>query len=136
LILGLQRVILEMRKSLMRLLDSFAWIEYFMGSEKGAKVRDYVEGNEPLYTPTVCLTEVKSRYIRDKKDPATRIELIVDRSFILPLDQEIALLAADIKQKHKLHTIDAIIYATAQRRGLTLVTGDQHFRGIPNVEMI
>lgn len=120
----------------MRLLDSFAWIEYFMGSKRGAKVRDYVEGNEPLYTPSVCLTEVKSRYMRDKKDPATRIELIVERSFIVTLDKEIALLAADVKQKHKLHTVDAIIYATAQRKDLTLVTGDQHFRGIPNVEMI
>jgi len=120
----------------MRLLDSFAWIEYFMGSKRGAKVRDYVEGNEPLYTPSVCLTEIKSRYTRDRKDPATRIELIVDRSFIVPLDKEIALLAADVKQKHKLHTIDAIIYATSQRRDLTLVTGDQHFKGIPNVEMI
>ena len=129
-------MVLEMRKNLMRLLDSFAWIEYFMGSKRGAKVRDYVEGNEPLYTPSVCLTEIKSRYMRDKKDPATRIELIVERSFIVPLDKEIALLAADVKQKHKLHTIDAIIYATAQRRDLTLVTGDQHFRGIPNVEMI
>jgi len=129
-------MVLGMRKNLMRLLDSFAWIEYFMGSKRGAKVRDYVEGNEPLYTPSVCLTEVKSRYLMDRKDPATRIELIVDRSFIVPLDKEIALLAADIKQKHKLHTIDAIIYATAQRRDLTLVTGDQHFRGMPNVEMI
>ena len=120
----------------MRLLDSFAWIEYFRGSRRGAKVRDYVEGDEPLYTPSVCLTEIKSRYLRDKKDPSTRIELIIERSIIVALDREIALSAADVKQKHKLHTIDAIIYATAQRRGLTLVTGDQHFRGIPNVEMI
>ena len=120
----------------MRLLDSFAWIEYFRGSRRGAKVRDYVEGDEPLYTPSVCLTEIKSRYLRDKKDPSTRIELIVERSIVVVLDRETALLAADVKQKHKLHTIDAIIYATAQHKGLTLVTGDQHFRGIPNVEMI
>jgi len=120
----------------MRLLDSFAWIEYFRGSRRGAIVRDYVEGDEPLYTPSVCLTEIKSRYLRDKKDPSTRIELIVERSIVVVLDRETALLAADVKQKHKLHTIDAIIYATAQHKGLTLVTGDQHFRGIPNVEMI
>jgi len=120
----------------MKLLDSFAWIEYFMGSERGAKVRGYVEGNEPLYIPSVCLTEIKSRYLRDKKDPTTRIELIIERSFIVPLDKEIALLAAEVKQEHKLHTIDAIVYATAQHKGLTLVTGDQHFRGIRNVEMI
>ena len=120
----------------MKLLDSFAWIEYFMGSKRGAEVRDYVEGNEPLYTPSICLTEIKSRYLRDKKDPTTRISLITERSFIITLDKEIALLAADIKQKHKLHKIDAIIYATSHHKNLTLVTGDQHFKNLPNVEMI
>ncbi len=120
----------------MRLLDSFAWIEYFMGSKKGAKVRDYVEGKEPLYTPSICLTEIKSRYLRDRKDPTTRISLIAERSFVMALEMEIALLAADIKQKHKLHTIDAIVYATSQYRNLMLVTGDQHFKHLPNVEMI
>lgn len=120
----------------MKLLDSFAWIEYFIGSNRGAKVKGYVEGKEPLYTPSICLTEIKSRYLRDGKDPTTRIELIAERSFIVPLNQEIALLAADIKQKHKLHTVDAIIYATAQHKDLNLVTGDQHFKDLPNVEII
>jgi predicted nucleic acid-binding protein len=120
----------------MKLLDSFAWIEYFMGSKRGVKVKDYVEGDEPLYTPSICLTEIKSRYLRDGKDPTTRIELIVERSFIVSLNEEIALLAADIKQKHKLHTVDAIIYATAQHKNLTLVTGDQHFKDLPNVNII
>ena len=120
----------------MKLLDSFAWIEYFMGSKRGTKVRDYVEGSEPLYLPSVCLTELRSRYLREKKDPTTRINLIIERSFIVPLDKEMTLLAADMKQKHKLHTIDAIIYATSQHKGLTLVTGDQHFKDLPEVEMI
>jgi len=120
----------------MKLLDSFAWIEYFMGSKRGAKVRDYVEGSEALYLPSVCLTEIRSRYLREKKDPVPRINLIIERSFVIPLDQEIALLAADIKQKHKLHTIDAMIYATSQHKDLTLVTGDQHFKDLPDVELI
>ena len=113
----------------MKLLDSFAWIEYFIGSERGVKVRNYVEGNTPLYTPSICLTEIKSRYLRDGKDPTQRIAFITERSFILPLDKDTALSAAEIKQKYKLHTIDAIIYAT-------LITGDQHFKDLPNVEMI
>jgi predicted nucleic acid-binding protein len=120
----------------MRLLDSFAWIEYFMGSERGAKVKDYVEGDGPLYTPSICLTEIKSRYLREKKDPTSRIDLITERSFIIPLNKEVALSAADIKQRHNLHTIDSMIYATSQHRGLVLVTGDQHFRDLPNVEII
>lgn len=125
-----------MKANLMRLLDSFAWIEYFIGSNRGAKVKSYVEGIEPLYTPSICLTEIKSKYLRENKDPTTRLEFIIERSFIIPLDTEIALLAAEIKQKYKLHTIDAIIYATAQHKQLTLVTGDSHFKDLPNVEFI
>ena len=119
----------------MKLLDSFAWMEYFMGSKRGTKIRDYVDGNETLYLPSVCLTEIRSRYLREKKDPVSRINLIIERSLIIPLDQEIALLAADIRQKHKLHTIDAIIYATSLLKGLTLVTGEEQCKALPNDEL-
>ncbi|MEM3507383.1 MAG: hypothetical protein QW589_01990 [Candidatus Bathyarchaeia archaeon] len=51
----------------MKLLDSFAWIKYFRGSRRGAKVRDYVEGNELLYTPSICLTEIKSKNLRRER---------------------------------------------------------------------
>jgi len=120
----------------MKALDSFAWIEYFIGSERGAKARGYIEGYEPLYTPSICLTEIKSRYLREQKDPTTRIDLIAERSLIISIDKEVALLAADIRRKYKLHAIDAIVYAAAQHKGLTLVTGDQHFKDLPQVEMI
>lgn len=120
----------------MKLLDSFAWVEYFIGSKRGFKVKDCVEGDEPLYTPSICLTEIKSRYLRDQKDPTTRINLIIERSFIIQLDKEIALLAANVKEKHKLHTVDGIIYATSQHKNITLITGDLHFKDLPNVTMI
>jgi len=120
----------------MKAFDSFAWVEYFAGSERGATVRNYVEGEELLYTPSICLTEVKSRYLREGRDPTARLELIMKRSIIIPLDKQIALLAAEIKQRYKLHTIDAIIYASARSKNLTLITGDQHFKDLPNVELI
>ena len=120
----------------MRALDSFAWIEYFMGSRRGVQVREYIEGEGPLYTPAICLTEIKSRYLRERKDPTSRIDLILDRSLIIPINTQIALQAADIKQKHRLHTIDATVYASSRHKDLTLVTGDQHLKGLPNVEMI
>lgn len=120
----------------MKALDSFAWIEYFLGSKRGNKVRKYIERGGPLYTPAICLTEIKHRYLRDKKDPTNRIDFILDRSLIIAINKNVALAAADIKQKHKLHTIDAIIYASSQLKKLTLVTGDQHFKGLSNVEII
>jgi len=120
----------------MKALDSFAWIEYFTGSKRGSKVREYIDGEGPIYTPSICLTEIKSRYLKEGKDPTNRINLILDRSLIIPIEQNVALAAADVKQKHKLHTIDAIIYASSQLKKLTLVTGDQHFQDLPNVEII
>ena len=120
----------------MRMLDSFAWIEYLSGSEKGGKVKKHIDGAEPLYTPSICLTEVKTRYLRDERDPNESLNFIIERSFVVPLDQKIALLAADLKQRHGLHTVDAIVYASGQLRNMPVVTGDQHFKNLPNVEMI
>ena len=38
--------------------------------------------------------------LRDGKDPTTRIGLIVERSFIVSLDEKIVLLATDVKQRY------------------------------------
>ena len=35
-----------------------------------------------------------------------------------------------------LHTVDAIVYATGLQRKIVVVTGDQHFKNLPGVEMI
>jgi predicted nucleic acid-binding protein len=120
----------------MKLLDSFAWIEYFSGSSRGSKVKVYVDGAEPLYTPSICITEVKARYLRDKKDPTSSLNFMMERSFVISLDQTIALRAADIKRRYGLHTVDAIIYATALEKHMPVVTGDAHFKDLPEVEMI
>ena len=120
----------------MKVLDSFAWIEYLKGSERGAAVKSYVDGGEPLYTPSICLTEIKTRYLRDQKDPVPSLSFIIERSFIIPLSQDIALRAADERQKAGLHTVDAIVYATGLQRKVAVVTGDQHFKNLSGVELI
>ncbi len=120
----------------MKLIDSFAWIEYLSGSRRGARVKLYIDGGEPLYTPSVCLIEVKTRYLKDGKDPADSLDFVLERSFVLPLTQEIALSAANVKQRYGLHTVDSLVYATGESRNIAVVTGDQHFKNLPNVEMI
>jgi len=44
--------------------------------------------------------------------------------------------AADLKVRHRLHTVDAIVLASSKARVADLVTGDKHFRGIPGVVML
>ena len=42
---------------------------------------------------------------------------------------EIAILTSKIKYKYKMGLADAIVYATAQEHGATLITGDPGFKG-------
>ena len=50
-------------------LDSYAWIEYFLGSYKGEKVGKIVEAEEnELFTPSIVVAEVTSVASREKRD--------------------------------------------------------------------
>ena len=58
------------------------------------------------------------------------------RATIIPVDESLALEAADVALERGLAMADAIVFATAQRHGATLVTGDSDFDGLPDVVLI
>jgi predicted nucleic acid-binding protein len=116
--------------------DSSAWIEYFAGSTKGKRVKEILEGKDPVLTPSICLLEIKNKYLQEEQDFQDRIEFICNKSSIIDINTEIALLGADMKKKHKLYTIDALIYATSQLCKSTLLTGDTHFKDLKNVDLL
>lgn len=58
------------------------------------------------------------------------------RATIVPVDESLALEAADVALERGLAMADAIVFATAQRHGATLVTGDRDFDGLPDVLLI
>jgi toxin FitB len=58
------------------------------------------------------------------------------RATIAPVDETLALEAADVSLKHRLAMADSIVYATAQRHGATIVTGDADFKGLPGAIVI
>jgi len=113
--------------------DSSAWIEYFAGTDFGLKVKEFLDNNELIHTPSICLLEIKNKYQRENKKWKKRIDFICDRSIIIDLDSEIALLGADIKRKHSLYSIDAIIYSSAQKHKSKLLTKDKHFQELQEV---
>ncbi|MEM3588166.1 MAG: PIN domain-containing protein [Candidatus Jordarchaeaceae archaeon] len=101
-----------------------------------SKITQRKSKNKNIKKITKKIRKTKTKADSYQKDPSTRIDSIVERSFISPLDREVALLAVDLKQKYKLHIIDAIIIRHITHLGLVLVTGDQHFKDLPNVEII
>ena len=116
--------------------DSSAWIEYFAGTTKGRKVKTYIDENANIFTPSICLMEIKNKYLREGLKYKGRIEFICNISSIIDIDKDIALTGAEVKNKHKLYSIDAIIYATSQIKKSILLTGDHHFEKLKDVEII
>lgn len=124
-------------------IDSYAWIEYFMGTKAGEKVRPIIEGTDEKYTPTICLAEVYAKTLKvENKEMAERQKrFIKERSALIPLDEEVAVKSAeiDVAMKKKIKgwgLADSIVYATGIIKNAKIVTGDAHFRGLSNVEII
>ena len=58
------------------------------------------------------------------------------RATIVPVDEALALEAADVALSRGLAMADAIVYATARRHGATVLTGDVDFDGLPDAIVI
>jgi toxin FitB len=58
------------------------------------------------------------------------------RATIAPVDESLALEAADLSLAHGLAMADSLVYATARRHGATLVTADADFQGLPDAVIV
>lgn len=121
----------------MIVFDSYAWFEYFFGTTKGQKARDYIENSqEIIVTPAHVFYEIKNKLIRENKPFNDWIKFMSDRSLQEPLTSIIALRAVDLRLKYSLKTTDAFIYATALEKKVNLLTGDQQLKNLPQVEFL
>jgi len=116
--------------------DSSAWIEYFAGTSKGKIVKKYIDENANIFTPSICLMEIKNKYIREGHKFQEQIEFICNISSVIDISKEIALKGADIKTKFYLYTIDAIIFASSQIKKSVLLTSDHHFKDLKDIELL
>jgi predicted nucleic acid-binding protein len=125
------------------LIDSFAWIEYFMGSDKGLKVKKIVDNTTIAYTSPIIIAEVYSKSIRTEgiEKAKERRDFILNRCVFVPADEEIASDAGKIHAQMKeeianFGLADAFILATANKKRTKVLTGDKHFKGMRNVEFL
>lgn len=125
------------------LIDSYAWIEYFMGTEAGEKVKPIIESLEEKITPTICLSEVYAKTLRVEgvELAEKQREFIKERSALIPLDEKIAVEAARIncimkKEIKGWGLADSIVRATALVKKAKVVTGDRHFMDLEDVIFI
>jgi PIN domain nuclease of toxin-antitoxin system len=124
-------------------IDSYAWIEYFMGTKAGGKVKPIIEGLEEKITPTICLAEVyaKTTKVESEELAEKQRTFIKERSALASLDETIAVESAkiDVTMKQKIKgwgLADSIVYATGLMKKAEIVTGDKHFQNLKNVFFI
>jgi predicted nucleic acid-binding protein len=120
----------------MIVFDSYAWLEYFSGSEKGKTVREIIKSSEEILTPSICIAEIKRKYLKENKKYDSRVKFIITRSKIIKIDLNISLLAADISHENKLYMIDALVYACSLSAKSELLTGDQHFKRFKKIRFL
>jgi len=60
----------------------------------------------------------------------------VARATIAPVDESLALEAADLSLTHGLAMANSLVYATARRFGATLVTGGADFQGLADAVVV
>jgi predicted nucleic acid-binding protein len=125
-------------------IDTYAWIELLIGSERGNKVKELMENAEEVYTPSTVLAETARKFLRegtDEKTIGTWLEIITNASVITQIDSATALEAAkcqlELSQQAKISKqntpslFDAIVYATARINQCKIITGDEHFKNLP-----
>jgi predicted nucleic acid-binding protein len=124
------------------LIDTYAWVEYFIGSKKGEKVKKIIEDeNNVIFTPECCLAEIKGWAIRESMDFEelySIIRKVSDIQCILTQDWlEAATIRSELrKTKEGFGMIDALIIAQQKRIGCKVVSGDLHFEHLKDVIFI
>jgi predicted nucleic acid-binding protein len=121
----------------MKLLDTCVWIEAIIGSATGERLQSVLLDKQNLLVPTLVQFELRRWALRELDEArADDIVLATREGQVVSMDEGVALLAADLAASHKLHALDALIYATALLNKAELVTCDAHFKGLPQVEYV
>jgi len=121
------------------IVDSWAWIEYFIGSEKGLILKKLLDNkNHKFITMECTISELKSYCLRTNNDFSKMHNTLKRNSIILPVLKEHWLNAAEIRHEIRkmikdFGLIDSILVSKQNELKCKIVSGDKHFKGMKNV---
>ena len=121
----------------MKFLDSSIWIAHLV--EANTKAISLLESDTILFSSILTLFEVRKKLIKEGfeiEEIMKILDFIKNRSVIVNLNDEIVNLAAELSLKHDIPSIDSIIYSSSIDVGINLLTFDNDFRGLENVEVL
>ncbi len=119
----------------MNLVDSSAWLEYFADTQHAEHFVEVLGNTEALIVPTIVLYEVIKVVQREMgKNAALQVQAAIQKGIIVPLDANLAAMAASLSLQYNLPMADSIILATAVKHDATIWTLDSHFEKLSGVK--
>lgn len=121
------------------LVDSWAWIEYFIGSKEGLALKRLLDNKNNKFVTMECTSsELKSYCLRTSNDFKQMYGVLKRNSIILPVLANHWLEAAEIRHEVRKKVkdfglIDALLVSKQNELKCQIVSGDRHFKGMKNV---
>jgi len=118
-------------------VDSSGWLEFLTDGPLADQFATRLRQPSAVITPTIVMYEVykHSKRLRGE-DGALDAVAAMQKTRVVPLSDELALVAADLSLALKLPMADAIVLATARLHEAEVVTSDVDFEGVPGVTYI
>ena len=130
-------------------IDSFAGIELLRDSPLAHSVRARMGEADYCLTHGICLAEVAAfglRHGTEKDRVLADLFEVTEAAEVIDTDPELALAAATATLELKKHakalglpspgTADGLVLATARRFKSQVLTGDAHFKGLPETSWL
>jgi len=119
----------------LNVIDSSAWIEYFVDGPNAGFFAKPVGDLEALLVPSVVILEVYRYILRHRgRQEALEAAAAMRQGRVVDLDESLAIEAAELGASYRLPLVDSIIYASAVANEATLWTQDADFDGLEGVQ--
>jgi predicted nucleic acid-binding protein len=125
--------------SKMHIVDTYAWIEYFIGSDKGEKAAVIIDDpTEHLITVECYLAEIRGWTLREKQIFDEIYAIVKSNSEILRVFTRMWIRAAEVRHEVRkivsgFGLIDSVILAVQEDKRCMVLTGDPHFKEMNDV---
>ena len=118
-------------------VDTCGWIEWLTEGSLCSGYEPYLKNPGNLIVSTIVQYELYKWICRTKdENKANEVIAVTQQGTIDFLDTSLALIAADASLQYKLAMADAMVYASALKHRVSLITSDKHFEGLPQVHYI
>jgi len=121
------------------IIDSYAWIEYFIGSKKGNVLKKlFLDEKNTFVTAECCFAEIIGWSLKNNQDFDKLFRIIRANSHIISLTEHNWIDAGkerfeQRKTRKDFGLIDSIILVKQKEFSCKLVTGDRHFKGMKDI---